>query len=92
MTWGPIMSLNPRRPRHTRGGLCMSKYYRKRGTIFWNMVKRYLAGLGLIFIGFLIAFACSYLFRGNNMALLACYAISAVAIFIGVAVITGFRL
>jgi hypothetical protein len=92
VAWNPGKALTPKRPRHTRGGLCMPRYYRKRGTIFWNRVKRYLAGLGLIFIGFLIASACSYLFLGNNMALLACYAISAVVIFIGVAVITGFRL
>jgi hypothetical protein len=92
MAWGLIMSLTPKRPRHTRGGLCMPRYYRRRGTIFWNMVKRYLAGFGLIFLGFLIAFACSYLFLGNNMALLACYAIFAVVVFIGVAVITGLRL
>jgi hypothetical protein len=70
----------------------MPRYYRRRGTMFWNRVKRYLAGFGLIFLGFLIAIACSYLFLGNNMTLLACYAISAVVVFIGVAVITGFRL
>jgi hypothetical protein len=92
MDWDPGKALNPRGPRHTRGELCMPKYYRRRRIMFWNLVKRYLAGFGLIFLGFLIAFACSYLFLGNNMALLACYAIPAVVIFIGVAVITGFRL
>jgi cation transporter-like permease len=70
----------------------MPRYYRRRGIMFRNLFKRCLAGLGLILLGFLMAFACSYLFLGNNMALLACYAISAVVVFIGVAVITGFRL
>jgi len=70
----------------------MPKYYRRRGTMFWNLVRRYLAGLGVIFLGFLIAIACSYLFLGNNMTLLACYAISAVVVFIGLAMVKGSRL
>jgi len=60
--------------------------------MFRNPVKKYLTGLGLIFLGILIAFACSYLPRGNSMALLACYAISLAVGLIGVAMVTGFRL
>jgi ACR3 family arsenite efflux pump ArsB len=72
----------------------MPRYYRRRGTMFRNLVKRYLTGFGLIFLGILIAIACSYsyLFQGNNAALLPCYAFSLVVGLIEAAMVTGFRL
>jgi predicted Co/Zn/Cd cation transporter (cation efflux family) len=66
----------------------MTRYCRSRGALgrlrrLPKWAKKQLIGLGLIFLGFLIAFVCSYLLLGCNMAMLACYVISAILVLMG---------
>jgi hypothetical protein len=51
MAWDPGKALSPKRPRHTRWGLCVSRYRRKRGIKLPREIVRWLRGFGFILFG-----------------------------------------
>jgi len=58
VAWDPGKALNPERPRHTRGGLCMPRVFRrggKRGVRPPRWARRWASGLILIALGIAIS-------------------------------------